>query len=90
MLSAAACRALAREDELTGVDLRVLFLLCARLDHENFMRVAQTEIAEALGKRAEHITRSIRKLEERKIILPGPRVGRSLVWRLNPDYGTTL
>lgn len=80
-------RALALDTELDGVDLRVFLYLFSRLDFENYIRVPQLEIAEALGRHKEHVSRSIRKLKTKHVILEGGKVDRSSVWRLNPDYG---
>jgi hypothetical protein len=80
-------RTLAMDAQLDGVDLRVFLYLTSCLDFENFIQVPQLEIAEALGRRKEHITRSMAKLKSKGVIIAGPKVGRSAVWRLNPNYG---
>jgi len=79
--------ALALDAELDGVDIRVFLFLFSRLDFNTFTPVPQTEIAEALGRRREHIARSIRKLKTKNMILLGPKVNRSPSFRLNPNYG---
>jgi len=56
-------RALATDTELDGVDLRVFLYLAARLNFEKCIPVPQLEIAEALGRRKEHISRSMAKLK---------------------------
>lgn len=80
-------RTLATDADLDGVDLRVYLYLASHLDFEKAILVPQLEIAEALGKHKEHISRSIRKLKEKRIILEGEKVGRSSTWQLNPKYG---
>jgi predicted transcriptional regulator len=80
-------KALAMDIRLDGVDLRVFLYLTSRLDFENFLQVPQAEIAEALGRRQEHIARAMAKLKEAGVLISGPKVGRSAVWRINPDYG---
>jgi phage regulator Rha-like protein len=80
-------RALALEEELDGVDLRVFLYLFSKLDFKTFIPVPQMEIAEALGKHKEHVSRSIKKLKAMHMILPGPNVNRSSSFRLNPHYG---
>jgi hypothetical protein len=77
----------AADEDLDGVDLKVFLYLNSRLDFENYIRVPQVEIAAALKKRAPHISRSVRKLEEKGILIPAPKVGRCSVWRLNANYG---
>jgi predicted transcriptional regulator len=81
-------RALALDEDLDGVDLRVFLFLFSRLDFENYIRLEQREIAEALNRRKEHISRSIRKLKTKKIIVEAtPKVGRTAAYLLNPKYG---
>ena len=80
-------RALALDTELDGVDLRVFLYLTACLDFDNFLQVPQLEIAETLGRRRAQIARSMAKLKEKGVVIAGPKVGRSAVWRLNPDFG---
>jgi CRP-like cAMP-binding protein len=80
-------RALALDEGLDGVDLRVFLYLFSKLDFKTFIPVPQMEIAEALGRRKEHVSRSIRKLKTKNILLPGPKVDRSPSFRLNPGYG---
>lgn len=80
-------KALATDTEFDGVDLRVFLYLTWCLDFENFLQAPQLEIAEALGRRKEHITRSMAKLKAKGVVIAGPKVGRSSVWRLNPNYG---
>lgn len=78
---------LAIDPDLDGVDLRVFLYLFSRLDFDNHIRVPQVEIAEALGRRTEHISRSIRKLKEKGVLKSVDKLARSPVFRLNPDYG---
>src|SRR5580704_12117285 len=79
-------RSLATDTELDGVDLRVFLYLTSCLDFENFLQVPQMEIAQALGRRRTHISRSMAKLKAKGVVIAGPKVGRSAVWRLNPNY----
>jgi DNA-binding Lrp family transcriptional regulator len=81
-------RKLAIDEDLDGVDLRVYLFLASQLDFENFTRVEQREIAEALKRHKEHVSRSVRKLRGKEIILEAsPKVGRSSAYMLNPKYG---
>ena len=73
--------------DLQGADLRVLMMLLARLDFENYICISQTELAEALGMKQPNVSRSIKKLLELGILLDGPRFGRVRTYRLNPAYG---
>lgn len=74
---------------MEGVDFRVLLYLSGSLDAETYRAVPQVEIAEALGKRAQHVSRSIKKLETKGILIPAPKVGRFTAWRLNSAYRGT-
>jgi DNA-binding Lrp family transcriptional regulator len=81
-------RKLALESDLDGVDLRVFLYLFARLDFKLYTLIEQREIAETLGRRKEHVSRSIRKLKAKGIIIEAtPRISRSPSYALNPKYG---
>ena len=79
---------LALEQDLDGVDLRVFLYLFPRLGFREYTLIEQREIAAALGRRKEHISRSIRKLKAKEILIEAmPRIGRSSSYALNPRYG---
>lgn len=78
---------LAKDPELTLEPKNILLYMFGRLDFENFIQLSQTEIAEALGMRQSHVSRAIKMLTNKQIILEGPKVGRSKCYRLNPHYG---
>jgi DNA-binding MarR family transcriptional regulator len=81
--------ALSLDEELDGVDLRVFLFLFSRLDFETYTRVEQREIAESLKRHKVHVSRSIRKLKAKKMIIEAtPRIGRSPSYVLNRAYGT--
>jgi hypothetical protein len=79
--------ALAKDEDITGENYRVFFYLCGNLDFENFIHLEQKKISEELNIRKENVSRSVKKLVDKKIILKGPKVGRSLTYRLNPNFG---
>ena len=85
-LRAIGYKSIAADPEMDGVDFRVLLYLLGALDTETYKAVPQVEIAEALGKRPQHVSRSIKKLETKGILIPAPKVGRFTAWRLNPNY----
>ena len=87
MNSQEALELLATDKELTGENYRVLLLLLSRLDFENWIQIAQSEIAEKLDMRKQNVSRAISLLESKKILLRGPKVGRSYAFRLNPYFG---
>ena len=78
---------LASDRELTLEHHRVLYYLFSRLDFDNFIQVPQAEIANRLNMQRTHISRAIKVLNDKKIIIRGPKVGRSSSFRLNPNYG---
>jgi predicted transcriptional regulator len=66
---------------------RVLDILLARLDFENWIHLPQSEIAEILNMKRPHVSRAMRDLERVEVILRGPKVGRSFTYRINPNFG---
>ena len=87
MNSQEALELLATDKELTGENYRVLLLLLSRLDFENWIQIAQSEIGEKLDMRKQNVSRAISLLESKGILLRGPKVGRSYAFRLNPYFG---
>ena len=78
---------LAQDKDLTGETSRVLHYLMGRLDFENFIQVPQMEIAEQLEMQKQNVSRSVKLLIKKGILLRGPKIGRSSSFRLNPQYG---
>lgn len=66
---------------------RVFWYLVKRLDFENYIRVPQSEIVEALEIKKSNVSRAISLLESKGVLLRGPKVGQSYSWRLNPNCG---
>lgn len=78
---------IAKDDELKGESFRVLMYMFSKLDFENYIQLTQKDIAEALGMNKQHVSRAIRLLSSKKVVLEGPKVGRSKCYRLNANYG---
>lgn len=78
---------IAKDPELTLEPKNVLFYLYSKLDFENFIQQSQKEIAEGLGMHKEQVSRAMKVLTSKQIVLEGPKVGRSKCYRLNPNYG---
>lgn len=74
-------------NELNHDQMRVLMALLADLDYENYIQVAQIDIAEALNMQKTHVSRAIKNLLEFGVIIEGPKIGRSKTYRLNPQFG---
>jgi DNA-binding MarR family transcriptional regulator len=73
---------LAQDREITGECYRVLFILLAELDFENFIYIPQTEIAQKLSMHPQSVHRAIKLLVQKGILLRNERG-----YRLNPHYG---
>ena len=78
---------MAQDREITGEVGRVLYYFFGKLDFENYIHVAQTDIAEALSLQKANVSRAVRTLCDKEIILKGPKTGRIITYRLNPEYG---
>ena len=78
---------LAKDKDLTLEHHRVLHFLFGCLDFDNFIQISQTDIASELDMKKQNISRTINLLVEKKIILRGPKIGRSSSFRLNPNFG---
>lgn len=74
-------------NELNHDQMRVLMALLADLDYENYIQVAQVDIAEALNMQKTHVSRAIKNLLEFGVVIEGPKIGRSKTYRLNPQFG---
>ena len=79
--------AVAMDNKLDGVDVRVFLYLSAGGAFEGHVHIPQMELAIALGRRKEHISRAIRRLTEKGVIVPSEKGTRGSEWRINPDYG---
>ena len=62
-------------------------LMLADLDYENFIQIAQADIAETLGMQKTNVSRAVRALLDVGVIFEGPKVGRSKTYRLNEQFG---
>lgn len=87
VMSQEALQLIAADRELTLEHKNVLFYLFSRLDFDNFIQVPQIEIVEALRMDKANVSKSIKILIEKGILIRGPKVGHSYAFRLNPNYG---
>jgi hypothetical protein len=78
---------IAIDRDITLEARRVLDYFFSKLDFENYIHVAQTEIAETLDLQKSHVSRAVKVLCDKQIILKGPKTGRTITYRLNPEYG---
>lgn len=87
MANQEALIAIAQDKELTTQAYRVLMMLLGKLDFENWIHVPHKEIAETLHMRASNVSRAIKLLEQKGILLRSPKGKRLYGYRLNPYYG---
>jgi hypothetical protein len=79
--------ALAKDKDINGGTYRVLNYMFGKLGFENYICIQQKEICEVLDLKKQNVSSAIKLLLEKGIILPGPKLGRSSSYRLNPTYG---
>jgi DNA-binding Lrp family transcriptional regulator len=87
MNSQEAMLSLAKDKDITGETHRVLWFIGGILDFENWVQIPITEIAQELNLKRPNVSRAMKMLEEKEIILRGPKVGRSYAFMLNPEFG---
>ena len=73
--------------KLSGVAMRVLWKVLARLDMENWINLSQADMAKDLGLDKSNFHRALKSLISEGIVLEGPKVGHNCTYRLNPNYG---
>ena len=78
---------LAKDKEIKGETHRVLWFIGGILDFENWVQLSVTEIGKELDLKQQAVSRAMKVLETKEIILRGPKVGRSYAFMLNPDFG---
>ena len=76
----------AKDRDFKGDTHRVLWFLISVLDFENWIQLSITDIAKELEMRQPNVSREIKLLEKKKIIIRGKKIGRSSSFRFNPDY----
>ena len=72
---------------LTGETYSVLLYLMGKLSFDNWINITQTEMGKALELAQPHVSRAMKTLIEKQIILEGPRKGRCHTYRLNYAIG---
>ncbi len=87
MNSQEAMLAVAKDKDIKGETHRVLWFIGGVLDFENWVQISITEIAKELEMHQPDVSKAIKKLENKEIILRGPKVGRSYAFMLNPEFG---
>jgi predicted transcriptional regulator len=77
---------IATDKDMTGETLKVMLLLMGNLDFENYIHIKQVELAKTLEMQKTNISRSMRILVDKGIILK-VKEGRTAGYKLNPQYG---
>ena len=86
-LSRGALGELAKDRRLTSQDLGVFLCLLGHLDYENHILTPQSEMAEKVGMKRSNFSRAISRLVELEMVEKGPKIGRMVSLKLNPEYG---
>jgi DNA-binding transcriptional regulator GbsR (MarR family) len=87
MNSQEAMVSVAKDKDIKGETHRVLWFIGGILDFENWVQISVTEIAKELGMHQPDVSKAMKVLEDKQIILRGPKVGRSYAFMLNPNFG---
>ena len=77
---------IATDKDMTGETLKVMLLLMGNLDFENYIHIKQVELAKELEMQASHVSRAMKLLTNKGIILK-VKQGRTTGYKLNPSYG---
>ena len=78
---------LAKDPDLQGENYRVLLYLLGNLGFENYIAIPQKQIAEALEMPKQNVSRALKVLVEKEILLEGPKLGRTHTYRLSSAFG---
>ena len=87
MNSQEAMMIIARDKDLTRDALRIFIEVCGRLDFQNWVQISQVELSKELDIHKVNVSKAIKLLVTKGILLQGQKIGRSFEYRLNPDYG---
>ena len=86
MVMQEALGALAQDRSFTWEMWRVWSYMISKLGFENWIIVPQKEIAESLDMQKTHVSRAVKSLLEKGMILKGPKIGRTNAYKLNSNY----
>jgi hypothetical protein len=78
---------IAKDKEIKGETHRVLWFIIGILDFENWIDISMTKIAKELGIYKQDVSKAIKVLEDKEIIIRGEKIGRCYKFRLNPEFG---
>ena len=86
MIMQEALGTLAQDKSFTWEMWRVWSYMISKLGFENWIIVPQKEIAESLNMQKTHVSRAVKSLLDKGMILKGPKVGRTNAYKLNSNY----
>lgn len=78
---------LSEDEELTGRTWRVLAALLGKLGWENWLHISQADLAKKLNMHRPDVSRAMKLLVEKGVIIRGPKMGRSHAYKLNSNFG---
>jgi hypothetical protein len=87
VVSQEAFKKLVLDEDLVGRPWQVFTYLLTKLDFDNYIQLSQQEVCEALGLRKENVSRYIKLLCDKGILIRGPKVGHANSYRLDPNFG---
>ncbi len=77
---------LAQDKRINLTDMRVVFVLLAKLDFQNWIRLSHKEIADILGIKRQNVSTSMKKLVEMQVVFIGPSLKQVTTYKINPLY----
>lgn len=78
---------LSEDEELQGQTWRVLAALLGRLGWENWLHISQADICRKLKMDKADVSKAMKQLREKGVIIRGPKMGRSYAYKLNSNFG---
>lgn len=78
---------LAKDKDIKGQTHRILRFIEGILNFENWIYISITDIAKELEMHRSDVSKGIKLLQEKEIILQGPKMGNSKTYMLNPTFG---
>jgi predicted transcriptional regulator len=76
----------AEDKDMTHQMTRVWLILLGKISFENWVTVPQIEVAERLKMKTSDVSRAVKRLIDKGLILRGPKIGRTTAYKLNSHY----
>jgi len=78
---------LAKDKDIKGQTHRILRFIEGILDFENWIHISISQIAKELEMYRPDVSKAMKLLQQKEIILQGPKIGKSYTYMLNPTFG---